>query len=155
MSEYKSEIKEVAAPASAVFERLSNLENLKSFVDNLPEDRIPPEQLRQIKDMELTADSITVAGGPTGSVTLNIVKREPTSLIVLKPADLPLDLQLEIRIGDCGADASTIQVAIVADLPLMLRHMVKGPFNQLVAQFADMLAAVPYGASDVSENKDE
>lgn len=155
MSEYKSEIKNVAAPASAVFERLSNLENLKSFVDKLPEDRIPPEQLQQIKNMELTADSITVAGGPTGSVTLNIVKREPTSLIVLKPADLPLDLQLEIRIGDEGEDASTLQVAIVADLPMMLRHMVKGPFNQLVAQFADMLAAVPYGSADVPGNTDE
>lgn len=144
MAEYKSEIKNVTASPSAVFNRLSNLENLRTFVENLPEDKIPADKLEQIKQMKLTADSITVTGGPTGDVTLNIVKREPNSLIVLRPSDLPIDLNLEIRIGETSESASTLQVAIVADLPMMLRHMVKGPFNQLVTQFADMLSAVPY-----------
>lgn len=144
MSEYKSDIKQIAAPASAVFGRLSNLENLKTFVDNLPEDQIPADKLAQIKQMELTPDSISMPGGPTGKVTLNVVERKPDSLIVMRPSDVPIDLNLEIRIGEEDGERCTLQVAIVADLPMMLRHMVKGPFNQLVAQFADMLAAIPY-----------
>lgn len=145
MSEYKSDIKNVEAPAEAVYERLSNLEHLREFLDKVPEDRIPEDKREQLRQMKLTADSISVPGGPTGDVKLNIVKREPHSLIVMKAADVPIDLNLEIRIGSRGDDASTVQVAIVADIPMMLRAMVKGPFNQIVGQFADMLAAIPYG----------
>lgn len=155
MNEYVSDIKQVAAGAPAVYGKLSNLENLRAFLDNVPEDRIPADKLEAIKNMELTEDSITVKGGPTGSVKMTIVKREPNSLIVLKPSDLPIDLNLEIRIGEESADTSTLQVAIVADIPMMLRPMVKGPFNQLVTQFADMLAAIPYDAPATSASTDD
>lgn len=155
MSEYKSDVKEVAAPASTVYDKLSNLENLRAFVENLPEDRIPADKLEQIKQMQLTADSITVQGGPTGSVTLNVTERVPYSLIVMKPAGIPLDLAMEIRIGEKSADSSTLQVAIVAEIPMMLRPMVKGPFNQLVTQFADMLSAIPYNSMPSTPSADE
>lgn len=150
MSEYKSDKKRVGAPASVIFSKLSNLENLRSFIDNLPEDRIPADKLEAIKQMEVTPDSLTVQGGPTGQITLNIVKRVPDSLIVLQPANLPLSLNLEIRIEAHSENESEIQVAIEADLPMMLRPMVKGPFNQMVTQFADMLAAIPYDTTSSS-----
>ena len=154
MSEYKSDVKVVAAGAATVFDKLSNLENLRAFLDKIPEDKIPADKLEAIKQMELTEDSITVPGGPTGSITLNITERMPDSLIVLKPGAIPLDLKLELRIGDVSADESTIQVVIVADIPMMLKPMVKGPFNQLVTQFADMLASIPYDGL-AAESADE
>lgn len=145
MSEYKSDIKDITAPAQAVYEKLSNLEHLREFLDKVPEDKIPEDKREQLRQMKLTADSISVPGGPTGEVKLTIVKRQPNSLVTLKAADVPIDLNLEIRIGNRSETESTVQVAIVADLPMMLRGMVKGPFNQIVTQFADMLASIPYG----------
>lgn len=147
MSEYKSEVKGVDAPAAVVYERLSNLENLRALIDKLPEDQIPADKLEQLRQMTITPDTISVPGGPAGNVTLRVVSREPHSLIAFKAADVPLDLNLEIRIGgEDGQAGSTIQVAVVADIPMMLRPMVKGPLNQMVGQFADMLASINYAA---------
>ena len=154
MSEYKSDKKIILAPAATVYSKLSNLENLRSFIEKIPEDKIPADKLETIKSMEVTADSITVKGGPTGSITLNIVERVPDSLIVLKPGALPMDLNLEIRIEDEGADTCALQVAIDADIPMMLRPMVKGPFSQMVTQFADMLAAIPYDSDSEETGAD-
>lgn len=155
MSEYKSDVKHISASADTVYERLSNLENLRSFIDKIPEDKIPADKLEAIKQMELTADSITVPGGPTGAITLNIVERVPGSLIVLKPDAIPMELKLELRIDSVSDDESTLQVVIVADIPMMLRPMVKGPFNQLVTQFADMLGSIPYNSSSTDMQPNE
>lgn len=146
MAEYKSDIKQIAAPAEAVYSRLSNLENLRSFLANVPEDQIPADKREQLRQMELKEDSISMPGGPTGTVTLKITERKPCTLIVLKPEGSPIDLDLELRIGGEGA-YSTLQVAVVADIPMMLRAMVKGMFKQMVEQVADMLAAIPYSSA--------
>lgn len=153
MTEYKSDIKQVAAPDAAVFERLSNLENLRSFLENVPEDKIPADKREQIKQMELTEDTMSLSGGPTGKVTLRITERKPYSLIVMKPDASPINIGIELRIGAEGDDASTIQVVAVADIPMMLRAMVKGMFNQMVQQVADMLAVIPY--TSAPEGADE
>lgn len=153
MSEYKSDIKQIAAPDVAVFERLSNLENLRSFLENVPEDKIPADKREQIKQMELTEDTMSLSGGPTGKVTLRITERKPYSLIVMKPDASPINIAIELRIGAEGDDASTIQVVAVADIPMMLRTMVKGMFNQMVQQVADMLAVIPY--TSAPEGADE
>lgn len=153
MSEYKSDIKQVAAPDAAVFERLSNLENLRSFLENVPEDKIPADKREQIKQMELTEDTMSLSGGPTGKVTLRITERKPYSLIVMKPDASPINIAIELRIGSEGDGASTIQVVAVADIPMMLRTMVKGMFNQMVQQVADMLAVIPY--TSAPEGADE
>lgn len=153
MTEYKSDIKQVAAPDAAVFERLSNLENLRSFLENVPEDKIPADKREQIKQMELTEDTMSLPGGPTGKVTLRITERKPYSLIVMKPDASPINIAIELRIGSEGDGASTIQVVAVADIPMMLRAMVKGMFNQMVQQVADMLAVIPY--TSAPEGADE
>lgn len=153
MSEYKSDIKQIAAPDVAVFERLSNLENLRSFLENVPEDKIPADKREQIKQMELTEDTMSLSGGPTGKVTLRITERKPYSLIVMKPDASPINIAIELRIGSEGDGASTIQVVAVADIPMMLRTMVKGMFNQMVQQVADMLAVIPY--TSAPEGADE
>lgn len=153
MTEYKSDIKQVAAPDAAVFERLSNLENLRSFLENVPEDKIPADKREQIKQMELTEDTMSLPGGPTGKVTLRITERKPYSLIVMMPDASPINIAIELRIGSEGDGASTIQVVAVADIPMMLRAMVKGMFNQMVQQVADMLAVIPY--TSAPEGADE
>jgi hypothetical protein len=146
MAEYKSESHQINAAAASIYHKLSNLENLRTLLESVPDDKIPEDKRAQLKSLQITEDSISMAGGPTGSITLKIAKKVEPQLIVLKAADLPLDLCLEIRIKEAGDNLSELHTAIVADIPMMLRAMVKGPFNQIVTQFADMLSAIPYEA---------
>lgn len=143
-SEYKSAPVTVAAPIEQVFARYSNLENLKTFIDNAPEDKIPADKLEQLRSMEITQDTITVQGGPTGAVTLRIVERKEPELVVLRPDGIPIPLDLELRMKSLGDDSTEVQVFIEADIPMMLRPMVKGPLQQMCDQLATMLCAIPF-----------
>lgn len=143
-TEYKSAAVTLAAPIDKVYARFSNLENLKALIDNAPADRIPADKLEQLKKMEVTPDSITVQGGPTGSVTLHVCQRVEPTLIALRPEGIPIDMQMQLRFQPEGADSTSAVAAITADIPMMLRPMVKGPLQQVVDQFAAMMAAIPF-----------
>lgn len=143
-TEYKSKAVTLSAPIERVYSRFSNLENLKSLIESVPADRIPPEQLEQLKNIEVTPDSITIQGGPTGAVTLHVTERVEPSLICLSPVGLPINLQMQLRFEAAGTEATEAVAAIDADIPMMLRPMVKGPLQKIVDQFAAMISAVPF-----------
>lgn len=143
-TEYKSKPVDLAAPINTVYSRFSNPENLRSLIDNAPADRIPADKLEQLKQLEVTEDSITVNGGPTGAITMRVSERVEPTLIALRPDGVPIDLQLELRLTELTPDSTQATAAIVADIPMMMRPMLKGPLQKVVDQFATMLAAIPF-----------
>ena len=144
MTEFKSEQVSLAAPIEKVYGRFSNLENLKTLIDNAPADRIPADKLEQLKQMEVTPDSITLSGGPTGTITMRVCERREPELVALRPEGLPLQMQLELRFTPLSPDSTGAVAAITADLPAMMRPMVKGPLQKVVDQFAEMMASIPF-----------
>lgn len=143
-AEYKSEKVILAAPIEQVYARYANMENLKALIEKAPADRISPEQMEQLKNIEVTPDSITVQGGPTGSIKLNVVNRVEPCLIALRPEGIPIDMEMQLRFESLDASSTAAEAAIEADIPMMLRPMVKGPLQKVVDQFAAMMAAIPY-----------
>lgn len=145
-TEYKSAPVTLNAPIERVYSRFSNLENLKALIDNAPTDRIPADKLEQLKNMEVTPDSITIQGGPTGAVTMRVTERVEPTLIALRPDGLPLDLNMQLRFSAESENTTSAVAAIEANIPMMLRPMVKGPLQQVVDQFATMMASIPFEA---------
>lgn len=145
-TEYKSAPVTLNAPIERVYSRFSNLENLKALIDNAPTDRIPADKLEQLKSMEVTPDSITIQGGPTGAVTMRVTERVEPTLIALRPDGLPLDLNMQLRFSAESENTTSAVAAIEANIPMMLRPMVKGPLQQVVDQFATMMASIPFEA---------
>lgn len=143
-TEYKSAPVTLNAPIERVYSRFSNLENLKALIDNAPTDRIPADKLEQLKNMEVTPDSITIQGGPTGAVTMRVTERVEPTLIALRPDGLPLDLNMQLRFSAESENTTSAVAAIEANIPMMLRPMVKGPLQQVVDQFATMMASIPF-----------
>lgn len=144
MTEFTSDEVILASSSETVFNKLSNLENLRSFLNNVPQDKIPQDKLEQFHNLVITADSITIPGGPTGAITLAVKDKIPHSLIRLEGVDLPIKLSLEMRLSDGGIDSSKAVVAINADIPMMLKPMIKGPLQKIVDQFAQVLTAIPF-----------
>jgi len=143
-SEFKSREAVIQAPVEKVYERFSNPENLRSIIDNAPADRIPADKLEQLKNVKITPDSITLPGGPTGAVTLRLDHCVEPSLIRLKAADVPIDIALELHLAPAGPDTTNAQAVIVADIPMMLRPMVKGPLQQVADKVAELFTAIPF-----------
>lgn len=144
MSEYKSDVVRLNASRQVVYDRLSNPENLREFLDKIPADKVPADKLEQLRNVEVTADSITIPGGPVGSVRMVIDERREPELVRMRADGLPINVTMELRLADAGDAQTDAVVAINADLPAMLKPMVSGPFKQIVSQFATVLASMPF-----------
>lgn len=145
-SEFKSEIVNIDAPVQAVFDKFSDLENLRALIDKLPADKLPADKRAQFEKMQITRDSVRIEGGPMGPITMTVTERRSPSLIALRPSGLPIDLTVELRLAPDGPEACTAQVVVEADIPMMLRPMVKGPLQQFVDTLAKLVGQFKYTA---------
>lgn len=142
--EFKSHEATVNAPAESIYSRLSNPENLRTLIDSIPPERIPADKREQLQKVVITPDSITLPGGPTGNVTLRLDRCECPTLISMKAADLPIDVIMELHMTPIDQDHTSIHSVIKADVPMMLRPMVKGPLQQVADKVVDLISGIPF-----------
>ena len=144
MTTVKSEKKTIYAPAEKVYDKLSNLDNLKSLLENIPRDSVPQDKLEMFDNVRVTSDSIAIPAGPVGEITLRVTDRLPYSLIRLDGEGTPVPLNMQLEIESRGANESEVQIAIHLDIPVMLKPMVSGPLKKIVDQFSQVLGAIPF-----------
>lgn len=144
MTTVKSEKKLLHASAEKVYNKLSNLDNLKPLLESIPRDSIPADKMEMFDNLKVTSDTISIPAGPVGELTLRVADRLPYSLISMKGEGTPVPLSLQMEIEDKGAEESEVQVAIHIDIPIMLKPMISGPLKKIVDQFAQVLGAIPF-----------
>lgn len=156
MSEFKSEVKQIAAPQSAVYAKISDLSNLDAFkekfadpearkamAERFGEDKV--EQIAQyIDSVTFDADSITIGGSPVGNVCLAIVERDEPKCVKMEGRGTPIPLNLWIQLLPNGDNASALRVVLRAELNFFIKSMVSKPLQQAVDGIAEMLAHIPY-----------
>ena len=144
MTTYSSE--EVTFPASAdtVFEKLSNLENLRSLLDKVPADKIPEDKRQMYESIQITSDSIDLPGGPMGNLKLRMTEKKSPSLIKLEGEGLPIAMSLEMLISPLTDSSSKAKVNINLDIPALLKPMIGGQIQKMANQFGDVLGAIPF-----------
>ena len=142
MAKYESQIKQVPFSQSAVYAKISDLTNLavikERFDDPAVQAKMPADKVEEIRSavnqMEFTADTVTAPAGPIGgSITVEIVEREPEKCVKFASAKSPI-----------SETASKIKVTLDADLNFFMKQMLDSHLKQGVDKFADMLAMVPY-----------
>lgn len=144
MTTIKSEKTRINAPAEKVYERLSNLENLKPLLERVPKDQIPEDKRAMFENLEITADTISIPAGPVGNIVMRITDRLPYSLISLSGEGSPVPMGMQLEIESLGPEESEVQVAINLEIPAMLKPMVAGPLKKIVDQFGQVLGAIPF-----------
>ena len=90
MTKFESSIKHVAATQAAVYAKLSDLNNLAQIKDRLPEDKV--------KNLTFDADTLSMDVPPAGTVTLQIVEREPEKCIKFGTTASPLPFNIALRL---------------------------------------------------------
>lgn len=144
MTTIKSDKAKVAAPAPVVYEKLSNLDNLKSVLSQVPADSIPADKRDMFEKVRVTADTISIPAGPVGEITLRVTDRLPYSLIQLTGEGTPVPLNLQLEIEPRGEDACEVQVVFNIEIPLMLKPMVSGPLKKVADQFVQVMQSIPF-----------
>lgn len=144
MTTIKSDKNLLNAPAEVVYEKLSNLENLKTLLEKVPTDKVPEDKREMFEKLNITADTIEIPGGPAGNVKLRVKDRMAPTLIRLEGEGTPLPLSMQLEIEPKTADSCEVQVSLSLEIPAMLKPMISGPVKKIVEQFAQMLKSIPF-----------
>ena len=153
MAKYESQIKAVPFSQSAVYAKLADLTNLsvikERFDDPAVQEKIPADKINEVRSavqqMEFTTDTVSVPAGPIGTVSLQIVDREPEKCVKFSSTSSPVSFKLWIQVLPINETSSKMKVTLDADLNFLMKQMAKKPLQQGVEKLADMLAMIPYG----------
>jgi len=156
MSEFKSEVKQIQASQQAVYDKISDLNNLQTIRERMADPTAREKMVEQIgeektqqfmqymESMTFDRDSITIGGSPVGNVCLRIIEREEPKCVKLEGAQTPIPLNLWIQVVPNGDYASAIRVTLRAELNFFIKQMVSEPLQKAVDGIADMLARIQY-----------
>jgi len=136
MATFESSIKQVPFAQQAVYAKLSNLSNLESVRDRVPNDKL--------QDFTFDNDSVSISVAPVGKITLRICDREEPKCVKFETVESLLPFNLWIQILPVTAETSKMKVTVKADIPFMLKGMVSGPLQDGVEKIADALALIDY-----------
>ena len=136
MTSFESSIKQIPYPQTAVYQSLSNLENLEKVRDRVPEDKI--------KDFSFDRDSVSINVDPVGQISLRICEREEPKCIKFEAAQSPMPFNLWIQVLPVTETTSKMKLTLKADIPFMLKGMVSRPLQDGLEKIADALAQIHY-----------
>ncbi len=144
MAIFKSKPTGVNASAEAVYNKLSDLSNLKSLIEKIPDSAVPEDKKEMLQGIKITEDSISFPAGPVGELNLKVAEKVPPTLIKLEGIGTPVALTLSLNIAIISSDLCEACVVFDIAIPAMLAPMIGGTIQKMADQFAHVIASLNY-----------
>ncbi len=136
-AKYESKIGQVAASDKAIFDVLSNLENLNKVRDLIPEDKV--------QELEISPNCIRMkVGGLAQKIAIRIVEKEEYKTIKFGADNIPMAVNVWIQLKQMAENDTRMRITLKADIPMMFRMMLDKKMQQGLDQAVDMLCQLPY-----------
>ena len=142
MTTYQSSVKHIATPAERIFNKLSDLKQLEPFVERLKE-QVPDDKVK-IKDVMINDESVYFTIDPMGVIGVKIIEKEPFKTIKFESDKSPVQFNFWIQIVEKAPDDSKIRLTLKADIPFMIRMMLKDKVEQGIEMVAEALTKIEY-----------
>jgi hypothetical protein len=136
MSKVESSVKAIPFSQERVYNRLSDLSNLKTVKDKIPADKV--------QDMSFDQDTLTFNVSPVGEITLKIIEREPYKCIKFETIKSPMPFNLWIQIVPVSEEACKMRLIIGIDINPFMKGMIQKPLQDGIEKIADTLAMIQY-----------
>ena len=136
MNKIKSSVKVIPCSQERVYAKLSDLKNLEAVKDRLPQDKI--------QGLSLDSDTLSFSVSPVGSLTLQIVEREPCKCIKFATTQSPLPFNLWIQIVETAPEECKIKLTVGMEVNPFMKAMVQKPLKDGLEKMVEMLAVVQY-----------
>ena len=136
MSKYESGVKQIPHPQEAVYNALSDLNNIERVKDRIP--------AGPIQDLTFDQDTVSISVPPVGSIKLRIIEREEPKCIKFETENSPVPFNMWIQLLPVTDDSCKMRVTVKADIPVFLKPMIGGKLQDGVDKIADALAMLPY-----------
>ena len=136
ISKYESSVKSVNSPVDAIYNTLSDLNNIERVKDRIPADKV--------KDIKFDRDSCSLRVDPVGEVKFIICDREENKTVKFTAENSPLPVFIWIQMLPVTETTSKIKVTCHLELNMFLRGMVGNKIKEGIERSADTLAAINY-----------
>ena len=136
MSQFESSVKQIPFSQERVYAKLSDLSNLESMKDRIPQDKV--------KDISFDSDTLTFSVDPVGKITLQVIEREPFKCIKFETTQSPLPFNLWIQLVPDSEQGCKMKLTIRVDINQFMKAMVQKPLQEGIEKMADMLAMIQY-----------
>ena len=135
-STFESSVREIAAPQQAVYDTLSNLQNIEKVRSRIPDDKAA--------GLSFDNDSVSVSVPPVGKIRMRIVAREEPKCIKFETTTSPVPFNFWIQLLPVTAATCKMKLTIKAELNPFIKGMVKKPLEEGIEKIADALQAISY-----------
>ena len=135
-SKFESSVKQVPYPQQAVYNSLSDLNNLEKVRDRVPEDKV--------NDFKYDEDTVSLNISPVGELKLRICDREEPKCVKFETVQSPVPFNVWIQVLPVDENNSKMKVTVKAELNPFIKGMLEGPLRDGVEKIADALAQVQY-----------
>ena len=133
---FESSVKQIPYPQQAVYDMLSNRENISKVMDRIPADKI--------KDISFDRDHVSMSVDPVGAIKLAVCEREEPKCIKFQTEKSPVPFYVWIQMLPVTDTTSKIRITAEADLNPFIKTLVQKPLQDGVEQIADGLAQIQY-----------
>ena len=133
---FESSVKQIPYPQQAVYDMLSNLENISKVMDRVPADKI--------KDISFDRDHVSMSVDPVGAIKLAVCEREEPKCIKFQTEKSPVPFYVWIQMLPVTDTTSKMKITAEADLNPFIKTLVQKPLQDGVEQIADGLAQIQY-----------
>ena len=132
MANFESSVKVIPYSQERVYAKLSDLSNLESVKDRLPEDKV--------QDLSFDSDILSFNVSPVGQITLQIVERDPCKCIKLATTNSPLPFNMWIQLVETAEEECKIKLTIGMDINPFMKAMVQKPLQDGLEKMVEMLS---------------
>ena len=136
MANFESSVKVIPYSQERVYAKLSDLSNLESVKDRLPEDKV--------QDLSFDSDTLSFNVSPVGQITLQIVEREPCKCIKFETINSPLPFNMWIQLVETAEEECKIKLTIGMDINPFMKAMVQKPLQDGLEKMVEMLSMIQY-----------
>ena len=136
MANFESSVKVIPYSQERVYAKLSDLSNLESVKDRLPEDKV--------QDLSFDSDTLSFNVSPVGQITLQIVERDPCKCIKLATTNSPLPFNMLIQLVETAEEECKIKLTIGMDINPFMKAMVQKPLQDGLEKMVEMLSMIQY-----------
>ena len=135
MANFESSVKVIPYSQERVYAKLSDLSNLESVKDRLPEDKV--------QDLSFDSDILSFNVSPVGQITLQI-ERDPCKCIKLATTNSPLPFNMWIQLVETAEEECKIKLTIGMDINPFMKAMVQKPLQDGLEKMVEMLSMIQY-----------
>lgn len=136
MANFESSVKVIPYSQERVYAKLSDLSNLESVKDRLPEDKI--------QDLSFDSDTLSFSVSPIGQLTLQIVEREPCKCIKLATTNSPLPFNMWIQLVSTTRGRVQVESDYQYGYQPFMKAMVQKPLQDGLEKMVEMLSMINY-----------